>query len=263
MLIAPVRTTLPPVGATPVPSAPAAPAGPPSEIPLDTSAPNYRWAPTPGQRITYIPRAKSLNGIMPLSDVQVTRNHWRGGEQRSMIRPTAIVIHSTGGGAYMTGDDWRRDIENRGVGAQYYIMKSGEIVELQSSNRRAWHVAAQANNGNWNSESIGIELSNASLNASGTDRYPVKQIEALRRLTRYLATKYTIPRESLVMHRQLQPADRSDPVGFPWHHFLRSVGHDRPWTGPIFQRHPNDPGVPAWQEEPEIPQPDHPPTDMP
>jgi N-acetyl-anhydromuramyl-L-alanine amidase AmpD len=129
--------------------------------------------------------------------------------------PAAIVMHATGGGAPGSGfrsvAQLHRYFARPGsrAASHYGIDRDGRIMQFVATGEAAFHVATPG----WNDISIGIELLNDN---SGTDPYPPAQVDAATRLVRWLATEYDIPLEAIVRHRDVQPADRSDPVAFPW-----------------------------------------------
>src|SRR4029078_9983232 len=100
----------------------------------------------------------------------------------------------------------------------YYIGKNGAISQMVDDQNIAWQAGASA----WkvdgrvvkgcNQISIGIELE--TLN-TGRDPYPAAQYNATVELTRYLVSKYNIPRNQLVRHLDIAPRRKTDPAGFP------------------------------------------------
>ena len=77
------------------------------------------------------------------------------------IKPTAIVIHYTGGSRYKNAVRWLMSPKSR-VSAHVVISECGTIVQPAPFNRRTWHAGKSKLGGRTgvNGFSIGIELSN-------------------------------------------------------------------------------------------------------
>lgn len=144
------------------------------------------------------------------------------GERPSGFRPVAIVLHGTGSGRtaseFKSSEALARYFQRKGIAASHYaIDRRGRITQFVSDDRAAFHVATPG----WNDISIGIELLNDN---SGKQPFPSAQIRATQQLVRYLGARYAIPVEAVVRHRDVQPADRSDPArNFPWTAFRASL----------------------------------------
>ena len=144
----------------------------------------------------------------PLAEWVTSPNH----DER---RPVAIVIHATEQNGVERSLNTLRT-QNRGgpVSSHYLIGRNGDLYQLVSDERRAWHAGA----GRWgtltdlNSTSIGIELDN-----DGGAAFPPEQIDALLRLLDDLCTRLRIPRHQIIAHADMAPTRKRDPnVLFPW-----------------------------------------------
>lgn len=108
------------------------------------------------------------------------------------------------------------------VSAHYIIGKSGEIIQCVKEEKRAWHAgpSLMGNRTHVNDFSIGIELVN---DESGRDPFTEGQYKALSELVAHLMSRYAIPRENIIGHRDIamprgrkkDPADNFD-WGYLW-----------------------------------------------
>jgi hypothetical protein len=134
-----------------------------------------------------------------------------------------IVLHSMWG-TQNGSIAWFKNPDAK-ASAHYCISGVGEIVQVVDESKldRAWHAGiydegkcpdwAMPNPNDW---CIGIELED---NRSVDWSYPEPQREALRFLVTNLMDRYSIPRDHVLLHRDLNPSRRSDPVGqfsFDW-----------------------------------------------
>lgn len=145
---------------------------------------------------------------------------------RSGYHIEGIVIHSMVG--TQTGSiAWFKNPSAQ-ASAHYCISKDGDIVRTVKDEDFAWHagrVSAKpedmpfvmkdnydAGVKNPNFYTIGIELEDE---ANVHWNYPEKQMEALRDLINFLSKKYNIPkkRSHIILHREVDPAWKSDPIG--------------------------------------------------
>lgn len=172
--------------------------------------------------------ATALRPMRPTTMPAVTNAPVRNfGTRTEGLQPVAIVLHATGGGAPGSGYRTLRELHRRfdgtvHVSAHYGIDRAGRVMRYVDDESRAWHTAARG----WNDVSIGIELLNSN---SGVEPFPPAQIKATQRLVRALGTRYDIPAQFVVRHRDVQPWDRSDPAGnFPWQRFRTQVVRQAP-----------------------------------
>jgi N-acetyl-anhydromuramyl-L-alanine amidase AmpD len=105
------------------------------------------------------------------------------------------------------------------VSANYLISKTGEIYELVSPYKRAWHAGAGQGFGvpknNMNAYSVGVEIMNK---GNGKDPYPEEQMQALETLLTYLNEVYrSVPR---IDHKMWAPGRKVDlSSNFPFERF--------------------------------------------
>lgn len=144
------------------------------------------------------------------------RNVTRGG----MREVRGIVLHSMDG-FYKGTISWFRNPQNTVSSAHVLISKEGEVRQMVKDTDMAWHAGIYdaGKCPDWalpnpNQYCLGVELEDEK---DPNWNYPEPQRQALRD---YLALKmnaYDIPRERLLLHRNLNPSRRSDPVGqFSW-----------------------------------------------
>lgn len=173
-------------------------------------------------RVTAMAAPSEAPGIL---EAPVAQYRLRGRVFRARpdgYRPRAIVLHATGGGAPGSGFSTVRELHRffarpaANAASHYAIGRDGTIARFVPDEEAAFHVATPG----WNDISIGIELLNDN---SGADPYPPAQLAAATRLVRWLGTRHGIPVEGVVRHRTVQPADRRDPVGFPWRAWLATL----------------------------------------
>lgn len=100
-----------------------------------------------------------------------------------------IVLHSTTAATVEGTINWFMDPKSQ-VSAHYIVDKNGDIYQMVSDDRSAWHAKAI------NSRSIGIEHV-----ATATDRLTDAQSIASAQLVRWLAAQYGIPAANVMGHR--------------------------------------------------------------
>jgi len=135
-----------------------------------------------------------------------------------------IVLHSMGG-FFKGTQSWFKNPDAK-ASANYLISKEGDILQMvdETKGDMAWHAGitdpgkcpAWASP-NPNFYCIGIELEDEKQGANW--RYPEAQKQALRELVNFLMGKYSIAKDHVLLHRELNPSRRSDPVGdfsFDW-----------------------------------------------
>jgi N-acetylmuramoyl-L-alanine amidase len=140
---------------------------------------------------------------------------WVPSPNHSPRQPVLIVIHATEQHGVQESLDTLRTANSGGpVSAHYLIGRDGDLYQLVSDERRAWH----AGPGRWgtitdvNSASIGIELDN-----DGESPFAAAQIDGLLRLLDDLCERHGIPRTAIVAHADFAPTRKRDPgFRFPW-----------------------------------------------
>lgn len=105
----------------------------------------------------------------------------------------------------------------RKVSCHFVIDFKGEIYNLVSENKRAWHAGESGwkNQTDINSKSIGIEIVNAGETSHSS--YPEPQINSLVCLVKHLQEKYMILSHNILGHSDIAPMRKIDPgIYFPW-----------------------------------------------
>ncbi|UAB79663.1 N-acetylmuramoyl-L-alanine amidase [Erythrobacter sp. SCSIO 43205] len=131
-----------------------------------------------------------------------------------------VVIHYTEMKPVETALDRLTDAD-AGVSAHYLITEDGEVIQLVSEEKRAWHAGASYWRGvkDVNSASIGIELDHPGHDpANGGYRgFEEAQFEALVPLVARIVKDYDIARANVVGHSDVAPMRKVDPGElFPW-----------------------------------------------
>jgi hypothetical protein len=125
-----------------------------------------------------------------------------------------IVLHSMWG-TYSGSIAWFKNPSSK-ASAHYMISESGEITQMVLEKDMAWHAGVIDDvapdwvrpNPNW--YTIGIEVEDK---RDANWQYPEAQRKALRELVAAVRKRYDIPEERVVLHKELNPSRRSDPVG--------------------------------------------------
>jgi AmpD protein len=145
--------------------------------------------------------------------------------------PSLLVVHaiSLPPGEFGSGDvlalfanqlqperhPYFRDICQLRVSAHFFIPRTGELIQLVSCDKRAWHAGVSLWRGRerCNDFSIGVEL-------EGCDDKPFAdvQYDAMHRLIALLAQHY--PLTAMVGHSDIAPGRKTDPGPFfEWSRF--------------------------------------------
>lgn len=128
-----------------------------------------------------------------------------------------IVLHSTEtrrvANAERVIDSWNNRGDNGkrlNPGTQFVVDRDGKIYTTASPDKATIHVNdSLTRRGVKNQNSVGIEIVH-----TGEQKYTYAQKMALTRLVSYLQDRYQIRDSRIVTHGQIQPATRTDPVGF-------------------------------------------------
>lgn len=139
----------------------------------------------------------------------------------------AIVVHDTKSPGVTTAAAiarWFARPDAR-VSAHYVIGKAGEVVQCVPDRARAWHAGPSqlAGRRRVNDFSVGIELVN---DETHHDPFTAAQYRSLALLTADLMTRYQIPQERIVGHRDVTdyPLERQDPANnFDWARYRAAV----------------------------------------
>lgn len=138
----------------------------------------------------------------------------RGGvfKRRSPIK--AVVVHSTETASPASAKDIVRSWNNSGpnhAGTQFIVDRDGIIyLTVSDPSIGTFHVNSFiTKEGVKNDNSIGIEIVR-----TGKQTYTKPQLASVSRLVHYLLDRYQVP--EVWGHGEIQPSDRTDPVGFNW-----------------------------------------------
>ncbi len=138
----------------------------------------------------------------------------RGGvfKRRSPIK--AVVVHSTETASPASAKDIVRSWNNSGpnhAGTQFIVDRDGIIyLTVSDPSIGTFHVNSFiTKEGVKNDNSIGIEIVR-----TGKQTYTKPQLASVSRLVHYLLDRYKVP--EVWGHGEIQPSDRTDPVGFNW-----------------------------------------------
>ena len=107
--------------------------------------------------------------------------------------------------------------QNRKVSCHFVIDTNGQIYNLVSESKRAWHAGESSWKGlqDMNSRSIGIEIVNSG--EKKLQKYPKVQINKLIKLIHFLEKKFKIPFYNILGHSDIAPHRKIDPgKHFPW-----------------------------------------------
>jgi N-acetylmuramoyl-L-alanine amidase len=144
---------------------------------------------------------------------------------------SAIILHYTG---MPTAEGALRHLCSSGtdVSTHYFVDESGEILQLVSEQRRAWHAGKSfwAGETDMNSASIGIEIAHPG--HADPRPFPVRQIDAVAALCREICDRRAIRPERVLAHSDIAVRRKIDPGEFfPWNELARQgVGHFvKPW----------------------------------
>jgi len=145
--------------------------------------------------------------------------------------PAWVIIHDTEGPAEAALAWWSSGSNPGRSSAHYLVRSNGEVISVVPEVRAAHH----AGGGKWpgipagaiggtsviNLVSIGVELEYPKAPASPP--WPEVQLVAAAKLVREITRRYSIPRERVLRHADVDPGRRSDPRNFAWDDFLNRV----------------------------------------
>jgi N-acetylmuramoyl-L-alanine amidase len=161
------------------------------------------------------------------AEVIASPNH---GERVGIAAPDTIILHYTGMPSEDAAVSWLCNPESQ-VSSHYLVRENGDVVQMVSESRRAWHAGKSfwAGATDINSRSIGIEIVNAG--HPTLPDYPQKQIEAVAQLCLDCAKRWSIAPDRVLAHSDIAPVRKVDPgEHFPWDRLHQmGVGH---WVEP-------------------------------
>ncbi len=139
-----------------------------------------------------------------------------------MLDVSMVVLHYTGMQDGAAAIARLADPEAK-VSAHFVVAEDGQIVRMVDMDMRAWHAGKSYWRGitDVNSASVGIEIVNPG-HEWGYRPFPDAQIEAVVRLVRKIAKRFSITRGNVVGHSDVAPARKNDPGElFPWETLAR------------------------------------------
>ncbi len=104
------------------------------------------------------------------------------------------------------------------VSSHYFIKNNGEVLNMVPDLYKAWHagISYWKHYNSLNKHSIGIEINNPG-HEHKYKKFPLKQINSLINLLRYLIKKYNINKNNVLGHSDISPNRKKDPgEKFPW-----------------------------------------------
>ena len=104
------------------------------------------------------------------------------------------------------------------VSCHYFIKKKGETLVIVPDLYVSWHAGKSQWKGfkSLNKYSIGIEISNPGHNFN-YKKFSKKQIESIKKLSKFLIKKYKIKYKNILGHSDIAPERKKDPgEKFPW-----------------------------------------------
>jgi len=128
-----------------------------------------------------------------------------------------IIFHYTGMKKESEAIERLTNIKSK-VSSHYLIKNNGEIVIMVPDLYEAWHAGASSwkNFKSLNKNSIGIEISNPGHN-SNYKKFSKKQIQSIKKLSKFLIEKYKINQKNILGHSDIAPDRKKDPgEKFPW-----------------------------------------------
>ena len=133
-----------------------------------------------------------------------------------------IIFHYTGMKRESEAIERLTSIKSR-VSCHYLIKNNGEIVVMVPDLYEAWHagVSSWKNFKSLNKNSIGIEISNPGHDFN-YKRFSKKQIQSIKKLSRFLIKKYKIDQKNILGHSDIAPNRKKDPgEKFPWKYLAK------------------------------------------
>ena len=134
-----------------------------------------------------------------------------------------IIIHFTGMKSESEAINRLCDLNSK-VSSHYFIKNNGSLLQLVPDLYEAWHAGKSSwkNFKSLNRYSIGIEINNPG-HDHGYKNFKNNQIKTLKKLLKYLITKYRINSENVLGHSDIAPNRKKDPgEKFPWRELSKS-----------------------------------------
>ena len=133
-----------------------------------------------------------------------------------------IIFHYTGMKKESEAIERLTSIKSK-VSCHYLIKNNGEIVVMVPDLYEAWHagVSSWKNFKSLNKNSIGIEISNPGHDFN-YKKFSKKQIQSIKKLSRFLIKKYKIDQKNILGHSDIAPNRKKDPgEKFPWKYLAK------------------------------------------
>ncbi len=124
---------------------------------------------------------------------------------------TMLVLHYTGMRDAPSAINWLANPDSK-VSAHYVVTEDGQIIQMVSEDKRAWHAGRSHWRGitNVNSASIGIEIVNPG-HEYGYRPFPPEQMSALVPLIGDIVRRHDIRPGYVVGHSDIAPGRKQDP----------------------------------------------------
>ena len=133
-----------------------------------------------------------------------------------------IIFHYTGMKKELEAIKRLTNIKSK-VSCHYLIKYNGEIVVMVPDLYEAWHAGMSSwkNLKSLNKYSIGIEISNPG-HIYNYKKFSKKQIQSLKKISRFLIKKYKINKKNILGHSDIAPGRKKDPgEKFPWKYLAK------------------------------------------
>ena len=143
-------------------------------------------------------------------------------KKRAFKQIRFIIFHYTGMKKESEAIERLTSIKSK-VSCHYLIKNNGEIVVMVPDLYEAWHagVSSWKNFKSLNKNSIGIEISNPGHDFN-YKRFSKKQIQSIKKLSRFLIKKYKIEQKNILGHSDIAPNRKKDPgEKFPWKYLAK------------------------------------------
>jgi N-acetylmuramoyl-L-alanine amidase len=133
-----------------------------------------------------------------------------------------IIFHYTGMKNELEAIEKLTNIKSK-VSSHYLIKNNGDIVVMVPDLYQAWHagISSWKNFKSLNKSSIGIEVSNPGHNFN-YKKFSKKQIQSIKKLSKFLISKYKIDKKNILGHSDIAPDRKKDPgEKFPWKYLAK------------------------------------------
>ena len=144
-------------------------------------------------------------------------------KSRKLTMLSFIVIHYTGMQSKRASVERLTNSKYK-VSCHYLICRKGEIIQMVTDKKIAWHAGKSKwkNYNNLNKNSIGIELVNKGHKIK-YEKFTKLQINSLKKLCNQLKKKYKIKDSSILGHSDIAPLRKEDPgEQFPWEKIIKN-----------------------------------------